>query len=58
MLSVNDVPAARDIFRRFAIESAAIRCTVAGGKWSDVTVIIVIGRSADPFPAAPDLLSL
>jgi hypothetical protein len=38
MLSVNDVPAARDIFRRFAI--------------------IVIGRSADPFPAAPDLLSL
>jgi uroporphyrinogen-III synthase len=58
MLSVNDVPATRDIFRRFAIESAAIRYAVAGGKGSDVTVIIVTGRSADPFPALPNLLSL
>jgi hypothetical protein len=44
MLSVNDVPAIRDISRCFAIESAAIRYTVAGGKSRDVTVIIVTSR--------------
>ena len=48
MLSTNDVSATRDILRRFGIESMGTRCTVAGGKWSDVTVIIVTGRSADP----------
>jgi DNA adenine methylase len=58
ILSVNDVRETREIFGRFAIESVGTRYTIAGGKWSDVTEIIVSGPSAEPFPTAPDLLSL
>jgi hypothetical protein len=47
----------REIFRRFAIETVATRYTVAGGKWSDVTEIVVTGPSAEPTPASRDLLS-
>jgi len=57
ILSVNDVPETREIFRRFAIEAVATRYTVAGGKWSDVTEIVVTGPSAQPLPASRDLLS-
>jgi hypothetical protein len=31
---------------------------VSGGKWSDVTEIVVTGPSAEPLPASRDLLSL
>jgi hypothetical protein len=57
ILSVNDVPETREFFRRFAIETVASRYTVSGGKWSDVTEIVVTGPSADPLPASRDLLS-
>jgi hypothetical protein len=57
ILTVNDVPETREIFRRFAIESVGTRYTISG-KWSDVTEIIVTGPSAEPFPTAPDLLSI
>jgi len=58
MLSVNDVPQTREIFSRFAIQQVMTQYTVAGGKPSDVPEIVVTGPSADPTPAAPDLLSL
>ena len=57
ILSVNDVPEMRDVFARFAIESLAMRYTVAGGKWSDVAEIIVTGPGRDVIPPVPDLLS-
>jgi len=57
ILSVNDVPETRDVFRRFSIESVATRYTISG-KWSDVTEIIVTGPSAASLTGAPDLLSL
>jgi len=56
ILSVNDVPETRKIFRRFAIETVATRYTVSG-KWSDVTEIVVTGPSAGPLPAWCDLRS-
>jgi DNA adenine methylase len=57
MLSVNDVPQTRDVFGQFAVETVATSYTVSG-KWSDVTEILVTGPSAEPLPAARDLLSL
>jgi hypothetical protein len=48
MLSVNDVPATRDIFRRFPVESATIRYAVVGGNCSNVTMIIVTGQIGRP----------
>jgi hypothetical protein len=43
----------------FGIEGVATRYTVAGGKWSDVTEIIVTGPSPhETMPLAPGLLSL
>ena len=57
ILSVNDVPETREFFRRFAIETVATRYTVSGGKWSDLTEIVVTGPSAEPLPASRDLLS-
>ena len=51
------MPETREIFRRFAIEAVATRYTVAGGKWSDVTEIVVTGPSADPLSVSRDLLS-
>ena len=56
ILSVNDVPETREIFRRFAIDTVATRYTVSG-KWSDVTEIIVTGPSVEPLPASRILLS-
>jgi DNA adenine methylase len=58
ILSVNDVPETRDAFARFAIESVATRYTVAGGKWSDVAEIVVIGPGRERLAAPRDLLSL
>jgi DNA adenine methylase len=52
ILSVNDVPETREFFRRFAIETVATCYTVSGGKWSDVTEIVVTGPSAAPLPAS------
>ena len=57
ILSVNDVPETRDAFARFAIESVATRCTVAGGKWSDVAEIVVTGPTKEPPPSTRDPLS-
>jgi DNA adenine methylase len=57
ILSVNDVPETREIFARFAIEQVKTRYTVAGGKWSDVSEIVVTGPSAEPLATPPDLLS-
>ena len=57
ILSVNDVPEMRDVLARFAIESVATRYTVAGGKWSDVSEIIVNGPGRDVIAQVPDLLS-
>ena len=48
------MPETREIFRRFGVET---RYTVSGGKWSDMTEIVVTGRSAEPLPALRDLLS-
>jgi hypothetical protein len=48
MLSVNDVPATRDIFRHFPVESATIRYAVVGGNRSNVTMIIVTGQIGRP----------
>jgi len=56
VLSGNDVPDTREIFRRFAIEAVATRYTVSG-KWSDVMEIVVTGPSAEPLPTSRDLLS-
>jgi DNA adenine methylase len=58
ILSVNDVPETREAFARFAIEGVATRYTIAGGKWSDVSEIIVTGPAKDAIPPARDLLSL
>jgi len=57
ILSVNDVPEMRDVFARFAIESVATRYTVAGGKCSDVSEIIVSGPGREVIAPVPDLLS-
>jgi DNA adenine methylase len=50
ILSVNDVPETREIFRRFAIESVETRYTISG-RWSDVTEVMVTGPSAEPHDA-------
>lgn len=60
ILSVNDVPETRRAFARFQIERVETRYTIAGGQWSDVAEIIVMGPGNDPAPfqAKRDLLSL
>ena len=57
ILSVNDVPEMREVFKRFSIESVATRYTVVGGKWSEVAEIIVTGPHTGSILPAPDLLS-
>jgi DNA adenine methylase len=49
ILSINDTPEMRATFAAFRIEAVATRYTVAGGRWSDVGEIIVMGpRRDDP----------
>jgi DNA adenine methylase len=57
ILSVNDVPQMRAVFARFGIERVSTRCTVAGGKWSDVAEIIVTRPRREAIAPVPDLLS-
>lgn len=59
ILTVNDAPEMREVFGRFAIEQVATRYTIAGGQWSDVAEIVVMGPGSDPAPfqAKRDLLS-
>jgi DNA adenine methylase len=55
MLSVNDVPQTRDVFKQFAIETLETRYTVSG-KWTDVSEILVTGPSTEPLATANDRL--
>jgi len=57
ILSVNDVPATREAFASFSIESVSTRYTIAGGKWTDVAEIVVTGPAPGAVPPAADLLS-
>jgi DNA adenine methylase len=57
MLSVNDVRETREIFARFAIQTVETQYTVAGGKPTDVTEIVVTGPSNEPLSPPADLLS-
>ena len=57
MLSVNDVPASLDIFRRFPVESATIRYAVVGRNRSKVTMIIVTGQIGRPFSTDEEALA-
>jgi DNA adenine methylase len=56
ILSVNDVPETREAFADF--EMVSTRYTIAGGKWNDVTEIVVIGPRKEPVPVPQVLLSL
>jgi DNA adenine methylase len=55
VLTVNDRPETRSVFAPFGIESVATRYTIAGGKWADVTEIIVTGPGRE-MPANSDRL--
>lgn len=57
ILSVNDAPEMREIFRHFSIETVSTRYTIAGGKGSDVLELVITGPSAEAVPTMRDLLS-
>lgn len=43
VLSINDVPEIRAIFKRFTIEEATLTYSVAGGKGTDARELIIVG---------------
>lgn len=60
MLSVNDVPGTREVFKRFVIEGVTTKYTIAGGGGAEAAEILVFGPGSDPedFPQPRDLLSI
>jgi hypothetical protein len=56
LLSVT-TSANREIFAGFVIESGETQYTIAGGKPTDVTEIVVTGPSNEPLSPPADLLS-
>lgn len=43
ILSVNDTPETREVFGRFQVDTVSTRYTVAGGRWQDVSELVVAG---------------
>jgi DNA adenine methylase len=57
ILSINDVPETREIFRRFHIEPVSTRYTLAGSDWLEAKEILVSGPAPEPIARPPDLFA-
>lgn len=57
LLSINDVPETREIFRHFRVDPVTTRYSVAGGCWADAHEIVVSGPGQSGVPPPEDLLS-